>query len=330
MTYAPMRRKLLTAALLATVAAAGSGTASAADNWPARPVTLVVPFPPGGTDVLARTLAERLTQRLGQPVIVDNRPGAGATIGADYVAKATPDGYTLLIGAVHHTIAPSVYKRLNYDFQKDFQPITTIAMVPNVLVVNAARTQATTVAELVQLIKAKPELATYGSNGNGTAQHMIGTEFQAQTGTQLVHVPYKGSGPLATDLLGGQILMSFDTITPVLPHIQAGKLRPIAVTTAERSKALPNTPTLQEAGLANFNIGTWFGVLAPAATPAPVLDRLSTEMVAIIHSPDFAKRMDDIGAQPVGNSRDEMRRQIADETTTKFQALVKSAKISLD
>jgi len=290
----------------------------------------VVPFPPGGTtDVLARTLAERLSGKLGQPVIVENRPGAGATIGAEYVAKGPADGHVLLIGAVHHTIAPSVYKRLGYDFQKDFQPITTLAMVPNVLVINAAKTPVDNVAQLVGYVQKNPNQATYGSNGNGTAQHMIGTEFQAMTGTTLIHVPYKGSGPLATDLLGGQILMSFDTLTPVLPHIQAGKLKALAVTTAERSKALPDVPTLAESGLPGFNIGTWFGVLAPAATPNEVVGRLSRDMVEIIKSPDFVKRMDEIGAQPVGNTREEMKQQIAEETA-KFAELVKKGKITID
>lgn len=278
--------------------------------------------------MLARALAERLSPAIGQPVIVENKPGAGATIGADYVAKAKADGHTLLIGAVHHTIATSVYKKLPYDFQKGFEPITVIAMVPNVLVVNA-RTPARNVNELVALIKAKPAEASYGSNGNGTAQHLIGTQFQQQTGTRLQHIPYKGSGPLATDLLGGQILMSFDTITPVLPHIKAGKLRPLAVTTAKRSPALPDVPTLQEAGLKDFDIGTWFGVLAPAGTPKPVLDRLSAEATKIIQSPDFKKRMDDIGAQPVGNSPAEMAAQIRSETD-KFSALVKSGNVTVE
>lgn len=306
------------------------GAVQAQSNWPSKPVSLVVPFPPGGTtDVLARALAERLTGALGQTVIVENRPGAGATIGAEYVAKAAPDGHTLLIGAVHHTIAPSVYKRLGYDIQKDFEPVTTIAMVPNVLVVNAEKTPANSVDELVTYLKANAGKGTYGSNGNGTAQHMIGTQFQALTGSELVHVPYKGSGPLATDLIGGQIMMSFDTITPVLPHIQTGKLKALAVTTADRSKALPDTPTLAEAGLKDFNIGTWFGVLAPAGTPPEVLARLNKDMVEIIQSEAFGKRMDDIGAQPVGNSRDDMRQQISEEMT-KFAALVKASNIRID
>jgi tripartite-type tricarboxylate transporter receptor subunit TctC len=292
-------------------------------------VTLVVPFPAGGTtDVLARALAEKLQTALGQPVIVESKPGAGATLGADFVAKARPDGHTLLVGAVHHTIATSVYKKLPYDFQKDFAPLTTIAMVPNVLTVSAA-SPAKTVAELVAQAKnAKPELS-YGSNGNGTAQHLIGTQFQNQTGTKLLHIPYKGSGPLTTDLLGGQVTMSFDTMTPVLPHIQAGKLRALAVTTGKRSSTLPNVPTLAESGLAGFDLGTWFGVLAPAATPKPVVARLSEEMIKIIRSPEFAKRMAEIGAEPIGNTPEQMAALIRDDTE-KYGKLVKQANVVIE
>ncbi|MFO1328474.1 MAG: tripartite tricarboxylate transporter substrate binding protein [Rubrivivax sp.] len=314
------------------MAAATLGLASglvAAQTWPERAVTLVVPFPPGGTtDVLARALAERLQQALGQPVIVESKPGAGATLGADLVAKARPDGHTLLVGAVHHTIATSVYKKLPYDFQRDFQPLTVIATVPNVLAVSAA-SPIRSVAELVAAGKAaKPEFS-FGSNGNGTAQHLIGMQFQGQTGVTLLHIPYKGSAPLTTDLLGGQVTMSFDTVTPVLPHIQAGKLRPLAVTTARRSSALPEVPTLAESGLAGFDIGTWFGVLAPVATPKAVVARLSDEMQKIIRSPEFRKRMADIGAEPVGNTPEQMAAQIRHETE-KFARLVKDAKVAID
>ncbi len=322
----PRRRAVVQLAGLALVAASGVAQAQA---WPSKPLSLVVPFPPGGTtDVLARALGERLSTALGQPVIVENKPGAGATIGADYVAKAKPDGHVLLIGAVHHTIATSVYPKLPYNFQKDLAPITTIALVPNVLVVNAS-TPAKSVAELQTFLKAKPENASYGSNGNGTAQHLIGTQFENLTGINLTHIPYRGSGPMATDLLGGQITMSFDTITPVLPHIKAGKLRALAVTTAKRSPSLPDVPTLEEAGLKGFNIGTWFGVLAPVATPKDVVTRLNTEMVKIIQSPEFVKRMDEIGAQPIGNKPEEMARQIQDETA-KFATLVKTAKVTIE
>lgn len=314
---------------IAATLALAAGAAFAQETFPNKPVTLVVPFPPGGTtDVLARALADKLGPALGQTVIVESKPGAGATLGADYVAKSKADGYTLLVGAVHHTIATSVYKKLPYDFQKDFTPLTTIALVPNVLTVNANST-AKTVAELVAQAKAaKPELS-YGSNGNGTAQHLIGTQFENSIGARLLHIPYKGSGPLTTDLLGGQVTMSFDTITPVLPHIKAGKLRALAVTTGKRSSALPEVPTLAEAGLQGFDIGTWFGVLAPAATPKDVSARLAAEMIKIIQSPDFKKRMDEIGAEPIGNTPEQMARQIKDETE-KFGKLVKQANVVIE
>jgi tripartite-type tricarboxylate transporter receptor subunit TctC len=304
--------------------------AAAQEKWPAKPISLVVPFPSGGTtDVLARALADALSKSLGQPVIVESKPGAGATLGADYVAKAKPDGHTLLMGAVHHTIATSVYKKLPYDFQKDLAPITTVAMVPNVLVVNASLTPAKSVAELIALAKLSSKELAYGSNGNGTAQHLIGTQFQASTDVNLLHVPYKGSGPLTTDLLGGQVAMSFDTITPVLQHIKGGKLRALAVTTAKRSAVLPDVPTLEEAGLKGFDIGTWFGVLAPAGTPKDIVAKLNAEMVKIIKSPDFGERMRAIGADPIGDSPADMAARIREETT-KFAKLVKDGKVTIE
>ena len=323
----PLGRRALVAAAAATLAL--SAGFAGAQTFPEKPVTLVVPFPAGGTtDVLARALAEKLQTALGQPVIVESKPGAGSTLGADHVAKSKADGYTLLVGAVHHTIATSVYKKLPYDFQKDLAPLTTIAMVPNVLTVSAA-SPAKTVAELVAQAKiAKAELS-YGSNGNGTAQHLIGTQFQASTGIKLLHVPYKGSGPLTTDLLGGQVAMSFDTITPVLQHIKAGKLRALAVTTARRSAVLPDEPTLEEAGLKGFDIGTWFGVLAPAATPKDVVARLNAEMTRIIKSPEFAEKMLAIGADPIGDSSAEMATRIREETA-KFAKLVKDGNVTID
>jgi len=317
--------------VLATAAACGPFTPAAlAQSWPSKPITLVVPFPPGGSsDVLARALTDKLTQSLGQTVIVESKPGAGATLGADYVAKAKPDGYTLLMGAVHHAIATSVYKKLPYDFQKDFAPITTVALVPNVLVVNAAKSPAKDVKDLVAQAKAAPGKLSYGSNGNGTVQHLIGTQFNNQTGVDILHVPYKGSGPLVTDLLGGQVDLSFDTITPVYQHIKGGKLRALAVTTAKRASALPDVPTLAESGLAGFDLGTWFGVMAPAATPKDIVARLSAEMTKIITSADFRKRMQEVGAEPVGDSPEQMAKRIKDDTD-KYARLVKEAKVSID
>lgn len=300
-----------------------------AQSWPTKTVTIVVPFPAGGTtDVLARAVSTKLSSAIGQSVIVENRPGAGATLGAALVAKVNDGGHTLLMGAVHHTIASSVYKNLNYSFEKDFAPITTVAVVPNILVVSASSPYKS-VKDLTADSKANPDKLAYGSNGNGTAQHMIGTQFQQITGTKLLHVPYKGSAPLTTDLLGGQVTLSFDTITPVLPFIKDGKLRPLAVTTATRSSTLPNVPTLAESGVPGIAIGTWFGLLAPVNAPKAVVTRLNTELVKIIQSPEFKKQMFDIGAEPVGNKPEEMAKQIKEETA-KFAALAKSAAITLD
>ena len=302
---------------------------AAAQAFPSKPVSFIVPFPPGGTtDVLARALATDLAKSLGQPVIVENKPGAGATIGADYVAKSKPDGHTLLMGAVHHTIASSVYKNLPYDFQKSLAPVTMVALVPNVLVVNP-QVPAKNVKELVAQAKAAPGKLTYGSNGMGTAQHLIGAQFEQNAGVSLVHVPYKGSGPLSTDLLGGQINMTFDTITPVLQHIRSGKLRALAVTTSKRSPALPDVPTLDESGLKGFNIGTWFGVLAPAGTAPEIVGRLNAEINKILQTPEFRKRMDDIGAEPIGNSAPQMAAQIKTDTE-RFAKIVKDNNVTLE
>jgi tripartite-type tricarboxylate transporter receptor subunit TctC len=322
-----MRRKIQRYCLIAGLCIATS--MASAQSWPTKTVTIVVPFSAGGTtDALARAVSSRLSAVIGQSVIVDNKPGAGATLGAEFVAKAPADGHTLLMGAIHHTVATNVYKNLRYNFEKDFAPITTVAMVPNVLTVSA-KSPYQNVKDLVAAAKAAPEKVAYGSNGNGTAQHMIGTQFQMETGTKLLHVPYKGSAPLTTDLLGGQVDMSFDTVTPVLPFIKEGKLRALAVTTDKRSSALPHVPTLQEAGIPKIAIGTWFGLLAPAATPKAVVTRLNNELVKIIQSPDFKRQMADFGAEPIGNKPEEMAKQIHDETE-KFANLVKVGKVTID
>lgn len=315
--------------LLTSLALLGLGLNAQAQNWPSKPISLVVPFPSGGTtDVLARAVGQELSAVLGQPVVIESKPGVGSTLGADYVAKAKPDGHILLMGAVHHTIASSVYKKLPYDLQKDLTPISVVAMVPNVLVINPV-TPVKNVAELIALLKAQPGKYSFGSNGNGTAQHLIGAQFEIMGGVELLHVPYKGSGPLTTDLLGGQIQMSFDTITPVLPHIKAGKLRALAVTTANRSSSLPDVPTLDEGGLKGFDLGTWFGLMAPAGTPAPVIERISSEITRIVSRPDFRKKLEDIGASPVGNTPAQMARQIK-EDTERFAKLVRDAKVTIE
>ena len=275
--------------------ASGSALAQA---WPSKPISLVVPFPAGGTtDVLARAVGQELSKSLGQPVVVESKPGAGATLGADYVAKSKADGYTLLMGAVHHTIASSVYKKLPYDFQKDLAPVTTVALVPNVLVINP-NVAAKNTKELQALAKASPGKLTYGSNGNGTGQHLIGAQFEAMSGVELLHVPYKGSGPLTTDLLGGQIIMSFDTITPVLSHIKAGKLRALAVTSKTRSPLLPNTPTVAELGYPQFESTAWWALFAPAKLPEPIAKKLRVDTEKIAQSAAFKERLGNLGVQP--------------------------------
>jgi len=317
------------ALLLAGVASLCLAPAAMAGDYPSKPITIIVPFPPGGTtDVLARTIGQKLNEAWGQPVIVDNRPGAGATIGAALVAKAAPDGYTLLMGAVHHTIATSIYSSLPYDFQKDLAPVTVVALVPNVLAINPS-VPARNVQELIAYGKAHPGQLNFGSNGQGTAQHLIGEEFSLQTGVKMVHVPYKGSAPLVTDLMAGQIQMSFDTVTPDLPQIRAGKLRALAVTTARRSPALPDVPTLAESGLAGFDMGSWFGILAPAKTPPGIVAKLNAEIVKILNRPDVQKTFADIGAEKVGDTPPQMASLIRSDTE-KYGALARKIGVKVD
>jgi len=330
MPHFPIRPQALLRVCIG-LAIATAGVLVHAQDYPTKPITIVVPFPPGGTtDLVTRTLAESLSKSMGQPVLVENRPGAGTTVGADFVAKSRPDGYTLLMGAVHHTIAPSVYKKLSYDLQKDLVPVTTVASVPNIVAVNPAVTPVKTIAELIALAKSSAKTPlSYGSNGNGTAQHLIGTLFQQQTGTTLLHVPYKGSAPLVADLLGGQVNMSFDSITAQWSFLKNGKLLPLAVTAHTRSVFLPDVPTLEEAGLKGFDIQTWYGVLAPAGTPKPVIDRLSVEMLKIIRSPGFAAAMANGGCEPLGSTPAEMTALIASEMT-KFAKIVKDGNLVIE
>ncbi|MDM0091051.1 MULTISPECIES: tripartite tricarboxylate transporter substrate binding protein [unclassified Variovorax] len=300
-----------------------------ATAWPTKPVKIVVPSPPGGsTDQIARAIGQKLAEAWGQPVVVENRPGAGLTLGADYVAKSAPDGYTLLMGAVHHSIAQSVYKKLPYDFGKDLAPITVLAIVPNVLIVSTAN-PAKNVSELIAQAKAQPGRLSYGSTGAGTAHHLIGEQFNDMAGTDILHVAYKGSSPALVDLMGGQTTMMFDTVASCLPLIKGGKLRPLAVATAKRSSALPEVPTLSEAGLTGFDIATWFGLMAPAGTPKAVIDKVYADSARILATPEMKKQWLEMGAEPVGNTPEQMNTQIKAEMG-KFATLAAKAKLSLD
>jgi tripartite-type tricarboxylate transporter receptor subunit TctC len=324
-------KKILTRIALAIglTAMASSTFAQAATNYPARPIKIVVPFAPGGTtDMLARLVGQRLTQSWGQPVVIENKPGAGATLGADIVAKSAPDGYTLLMGAAHHTIAQQVYAKIPYHFDRDFAPITMVAMVPNMVVVNS-EVPAKNIAEFIALAKTQPGKLNYGSAGAGTAHHLIGEMFKLRAGVDLVHVPYKGSSPAVADLLSGQVQLMFDTVTSGLPQVKAGKLRALAVTTAKRSSAMPDVPSLSETALPGFDVGTWFGLLAPAATPPAIVQKLNAEIVKIIQQPDVRKQMLEAGSEPMGNTSQQMAAQIKAELEA-FEAVVKQIKLVVE
>jgi tripartite-type tricarboxylate transporter receptor subunit TctC len=315
---------------MAAVLAAPAGAALAqAQSFPAKPIRVIVPFPPGGsTDFLARIVGQKLTAAWGQQVIIDNKPGAGGTLGAAEAARAAPDGYTLLMGAVHHEIATSVYAKLPYDFQKDFAPITVVAIVPNILVVNPAL-PVTSVKELIAYAKANPGKLTYGSAGMGTAHHLIGEQFNMLAGVDILHVPYKGSSPAVADLVAGQVSLMYDTVASCLPHVKAGKLRAIGVATAKRSASLPDVPTIAEAALPGFEVTTWFGFLAPAKTPPEIIAKLNAEVVKILNMPDVRERLIASGSEPVGNTPEQMAAQIARETA-QFATIVKKAKLVVE
>ena len=309
-----------------------TGSAIAADPpYPEnKPLRLIVPAAPGGgADFVARIVGQKLAEALGQPVVVDNRSGASGTIAADSTAKAAPDGHTLLMGqSTSIVIAPHLYPRLGYDTLRDLAPITLVAQVPNILVVHPG-VAAASVKELIALAKAKPELLNFGSSGNGAPSHLAGEMFKAAASIKMTHVPYKGAGPAVNDLLAGQIQVMFAPIVAVLPQVKAGRLRALAVTTAARSPAAPELPTLAEAGLAGYEISSWFGLFAPAATPAPVIDRLHRETVKALASAEVRERFATEGAEPVGSTPGEFNAYVKGEFA-KYGRIVKDNGIKAD
>ena len=322
-------RVLWGVAIVAVLAAAG-GALAQAPAYPSKPIRLVVPFPPGGaTDILAREVAQKLTEAWGQSVVVDNRPGAGGNIGAELVARAAPDGYTLLMGTVGtHAINASLYAKLPYDHVKDFAPVILVAGVPNVLVVNPAL-PVNTVAELIAYAKANPGKLNFASSGNGTSIHLSGELFKVMAGVQMTHVPYKGSAPAVADLISGQVQLMFDNLPPSLPQIKAGKLRALAVTSATRAPALPDVPTIAEAGLPGFEASSWFGVLAPAGTPPAIVARLNAEIAKWLASPEAREKLSKQGANAAGGSPEDFAKHIAAETT-KWAKVVKDSGAKVD
>ncbi|MFL6571761.1 MAG: Bug family tripartite tricarboxylate transporter substrate binding protein [Burkholderiales bacterium] len=278
-----------------------------AQPWPSKPIRYIVPFAPGGTtDILGRMVAAGLSSSLGQPVVVENKPGQAGSIGAAELARATPDGYTIGGGTISsHAINATLYPKLPYDPVKDFAPITMLATLPNMLIVHPSLNVAS-VRELVDLVKANPDKYSFGSAGNGTSQHISGELFKIMTGTQMQHIPYKGSGPMIPDLLAGTIQLSFENITTAYPQVKGGKLKALAVTSSKRSFVAPEVPTMAEAGLAGYDISSWQAMYAPAGTPRDIVARLHAETVKALRSPENQKKLSDLGLDAGGMSPEEL------------------------
>ncbi|MDH4114240.1 MAG: tripartite tricarboxylate transporter substrate binding protein [Burkholderiaceae bacterium] len=319
------RLVLAAACLLAAAVPAHSQT------WPAKPVRIVVPFPPGGTtDIVARSLGAELQKMWQQPVVIENKPGAGGNIGADAVAKSAGDGYTLLMGTVGtHAINQSLYAKLPYDPVKDFVPVTLCAAVPNVMVINP-KLPVNSVAEFIQYAKANPGKLNMASSGNGTSIHLTGELFKTVTGTYMVHFPYRGSSPALTDLIAGNMNVMFDNLPSALPHIKSGRLKALAVTSSVPSAALPGVPTIEAAAnLKGFDASSWFGLFAPAGTPRAVVDKIQGDVAKALAVPEVHERFVSQGAQPGGNTPDQFAAFIKGETD-KWAHVVKASNAKID
>jgi tripartite-type tricarboxylate transporter receptor subunit TctC len=308
---------------LLLVASLASG-ASPAQDYPTRPVRMVVPFSPGGsTDTLARIVGQKLTERSGQPVIIENRAGAGGHIGAEQVAKSAPDGYTLLLGGVPHAISASLYSKLPYDMARDLTAIAEVASFPSAIVLHPSL-PANSVKELIALARARPGRLSFGSAGIGSPNHLSLELFQAMAGISMVHVPYKGSGQLVGDLLAGQVQLASMGLPVAVPHVQSGKLRAIAVTGAARSPLLPEVPTVSEAGLPGFEVTSWYGVFGPAGLPAGIVAKLNSEIGSAVTAPEVKERLAALGAEPSVKAPDQFARYVRQEIT-KWAKVVKDS-----
>jgi tripartite-type tricarboxylate transporter receptor subunit TctC len=307
------RRTVLLAGLTACLALP-AGMASAADAFPSRTVTLVVPFAAGGsTDLIARIIAEKMTEDLGQTVIVENKAGAGGNIGADAVAKADPDGYTILMGTIAtHALNPAVMKQMPYDPVKDFAPVSLLVLVPNVLEVNP-ELPVKSVQELIALLKSKPGEYSYASSGIGTPLHLSGELFKSLAGVDMIHVPYRGAGPALNDVVANQVPIMFDNLPSSTQFLKAGTLRPLAVTTKTRSASFPDLPTMEEAGVPGYETYTWNAIFAPAGTPQPVIDRLNAAAVKAVKDPATQPRLAELSATVVGSTPDELAKHVTAE-----------------
>jgi tripartite-type tricarboxylate transporter receptor subunit TctC len=303
------------------------GSAARAADWPTKTISLVVPFAAGGTtDIIAREVGDRLGAALKQSVIVDNRAGAGGTLGANFVAKAPADGHTLFMATIAHSIAPGIYKNLPYDFERDLDPIALVASTPNVLIVNN-ELPVKSVAELIAYAKANPGKLNFGSAGIGSTEHLSGELFRAMTKTQLTHIPYKGGAPMMADLIAGQIQFAIETSPSAAPHIRGGRVRALAVTTTRRSPAYPGLPTLDESGLAGYEVTTWFALMAPHGTPAAVIGRINEVLARVLTDPDVARQFEQQGVSAGKLSGAELAAFIRSETA-KWTKAAKDAGIA--
>jgi tripartite-type tricarboxylate transporter receptor subunit TctC len=313
---------------VALMFACGLPSMAAAQSYPNKPIRLIVPFPPGGgTDILGRILAQRLSESLGQQVVIDNRGGAGGNLGAGLAATAAPDGYTLLMVSASYSVNASVYK-LSFDPLKDLAAVAQVASVPFVLVAYPGL-PANNIKELIALAQARPGQLNYGSSGNGSSPHLAGELFTMMSGTKMVHVPYKGGGPAITDLMGGQVQLMFNTVVQSQPHIKAGKLKPIAVADLKRSPALPDVQTISESGLPGYDISNWFGVLATGATPKPIIARLNKDILQALDNADVKARFAGEGAEPVGSTPAGFEQLILSDID-KYGRIVKAANVRVN
>ncbi|MEG1770885.1 MAG: tripartite tricarboxylate transporter substrate binding protein [Comamonas sp.] len=328
-----MKRTFLRQALAGTalLACAIPGFAQGnVGNWPDKPVKWIVPFPPGGAmDAIARTLGEVAGRKLGQPFVIENKAGAGGNIGADAVAKSPADGYTLMITSIGMATNGALYNKLSYDPIKDFAPVSLLAVVPNILVAGPKQSDVKSVKDLIAKAKQQPDKLTYASAGNGTSIHLAGASFTSLTGVKMLHVPYRGSGPAVTDLLGGQVDFMFDSITSARPHIEAGKLRAIAITTKTRSPSLPDVPTVAEAGVPGYEVSPWFATFMPAGTPAPIVEKLGKTLNEAMNDPEVKKRLSAIGAEPIGSTPQALAVHLKTETD-RWTKLIKESNIKVD
>ncbi len=316
----------LIALVLCSIFVAAAG---AQEAYPSRPVRFILPFPPGGgTDILGRLIAERLSAGLGQPVVTENRGGAGGNVGAEAAAHSAPDGYTIVLVAPSLAISPSLYSKLNYDPVKDLAPVSLVATVPNVMLTNPS-VEAKNLQEFIALARARPGAMNYGSGGAGTSNHLAGELFNIVTGAKLVHVPYKGVNLAMQGVLAGEIHLVFIGIPAALPHIKAGRLRALALVAPQRSPGLPELPTAAEAGLKDFEVTTWYGVMAPAGTPRPIVTRLNAELVKIMHAPDVKERLAGMATDPLTSTPEEFAAYLKQEIA-KWGDVVRRANLKAD